>query len=575
MRSVIARLCGVGVAIVSGFLMYFAVMIRSLPLDSGETRWWMPVLETVLFAPTIWVTKPIHQALYLSGHYSVIPWLTFAEIGLLAILYGVLVHQAIMGKLAPRKVAAWFSRRKLLVGGIVVVMIFGSIVGRVATARQDFRKEASVDGAAVSVVPVVEISDVQVSVLETTTVAFPEGSEPVAALRNRGEPVSVLVTGNVQQDASNFMSSTADLALLQLDGDRWIVRNRLEGVQMSAVSHDFRSPSDPSSPGVLFLNVTPGNPQLMVPFSDTNQVYSFTPYVDSQAGFAVEDSIWVVGLGFNWQEWDGPSVERISAYDHPNFTSHSVGVFLLDTATGAIELKGVCDNFTSHSIETLDATLDEEGVLHMVAAEVLVENENSLRIHHLRFDTNTSRWLGDDVRWGSDVFTSSVDTLLRQSSSGIEMFWNLSRSPEVETGGVFACASGDPRVVRLTDHEDSFLAALADPHPGIEIVVGRVDPGYQSDRTPGLSQQERFMRTMQANREAMNDTEMTVEWYVRRSGEWLIAGTTTVPSRLYDPGVGQTGFWLWPGDNGRLFAAFLAQNSMIVQELALGSGPGR
>ena len=569
MRSVIAKVCGVGVAIVSGFLLYYALWVNALPLDSGEMRWWIPVLKTVLFAPTLWVTQPIHQALYLSGNYAPIPWLAFAEMVLLAILYGLLVHQAIMGKLTPKKIGAWFSRRKWVVAGIAVFMIAGSVAGRVATARQDFSKEVSVDEAASEVIPVSEAADAQVTVFETTIVALPEGAKAVAVMQNRDQPVSVLATENVQEDPSDFMASTADLTILQLDGDRWAVRDRKEGTQLSSLGSDFRSPSDPSPSAVVFLTLVPGKPQLVEPFRDDKRLYFFPPYIDSQAGFAVDDAVWVVGLGFDWGDWVGPSIERISAYENPNFASHSLGVFRLDAETGVIELKGICEQFTNHSIETLDATLDENGVVHMVGAEVLTANENSLRVHYLRFDTTTSKWLGDEVLWGSDLFTSMVDTLVRRSSQGIEMIWNLSRSPDVETGGVFACSAGDPRVFQLTNHEDSFLAALADPRPGIEMVVGRVDPGYQSDRTPGLSQQERFRKTMDANREAGQATEMTVEWYLRRNGEWFVAGSTIVPSRLYQPRFGQTGFWLWPGEEGRMFAAFFAQESMIVQELEL------
>jgi hypothetical protein len=320
---------------------------------------------------------------------------------------------------------------------------------------------------------------------------------------------------------------------------------------------------------VLFLNLVPGKPQLLAPFSDDVRPFSFPPYIDSQAGFVTDGKVWVVGLGFGWDKWAGSSIERISAYDHPNFATHSLGVFRLDGGSGAIELKGVCEKFTDHSIDTLDATLDADGVLHVVAAEVLIANENSLRIHYLRFDTNTSKWLGDEVRWASDVFTSTVDTVVRRSSGGIEMLWNLSRSPDAETGGVFVSASGNPRIFQLSDREDSFLGAVADPFPGIEMLVGRVDPGYQSDRTPGLSQQERFMNSLEANRKAGEATERMVDWYVKKDDTWFNAGTTTVPSRLYDPGFGQTGFWLWLDEEGGLFAGFKAQHSMIVQEIAI------
>ncbi len=570
MRSVIAKLCGVGVAIVSGGLLYYALLINSLPLDSGEMRWWIPALKKVLYAPTLWMTGPIHQALYLSGTYWPIRWLMFAEIGLLAVLYGVLFHQAIMGKLTPTKIAAWFSRRKVPVAAVAAIMIVGSIAGRVATAQQDFRREVSADEDAPGVVSLVETRGIQVTVLDAKEIVFPEGSEPAAILRTKGEPVSVLLTGNVKRDETNFMSATGDLTMLRLDGEKWAVRKGLAGLQMSPMSSDFRSPSDPASSGVIFLNIAIGNPQLMLPFDDEGQLISFAPFIDSEAGFAAGDSIWVVGLGFGWESWDGPSVDRISAYQHPNFATHSLGVFRLDPATGSIELKGVCDNFTDHSINTLDATLDDEGVMHVVAAEVLIANENSIRVHYLRFDTAGSKWLGDEVIWKSDVFTSTVDTLIRRSSQGIEMFWNLSRSPTVETGGVFGYRAGDPQAFQLTDREDSFLGVLADPSPGIEMLVGRVDPGFQTDRTPGLTQQESLMKSLEANRAAQESNETTVEWYLKQGGGWANAGTTTVPVKLYDTDFGQTGFWLWPGADGKILAAFRARSSMIVQELVIG-----
>lgn len=566
----IAKFCGFAVALVSGYFMYFALWYNNLPLDSGERRGWVSLLETVLFAPTIWVTKPVHQALYLSGHFALIPWLTFAEIGLLTVFYGVLIHQAIMGKLTPQRIGGWLSRRRWLVGVVVGVMIITSVVGRVATARQDFRKEAPIDEAAFEAAPVVEESDVRVTVVETSTVAVPNGFEPVAAMRVRGEPVSVLVKGSVSQsDSSSFLSSKVDLVLLQLDGDHWIERKRFEGVALSGISDDFRPPSDPLSAGVLFLGNLPSDPRVMMPFSDSDVIVAFPPSVDSAAGFAEADSVWVVGLGYGWRQWDGPSVKRISAYDHPNFATYSIGVFQEKTAGGTVDLKGICESFTDHGIDTLDATIDGDGVLHIVGAEVLIANDNSLRMHHLRFDTRTSNWIGDEVCWESRAFTSSVHPLIRGSSQGIEMLWNLTRPSDEESGGVFACNSNERRVFRLTERENSFLAAIADPLPGLEMVVGRADPGYQPDRTPGLTREEQLTRSLTAIDDARKAARTAVEWYVKSGGEWFVAGTTNVPVLVHEPWAGQTGFWLWPGNDGHLFAAFLTQSAMIVQELSL------
>lgn len=571
MRSVVAKICGVVVAVILGFFMYASVLYNSLPLDSGERRAWVSVLETVLLAPTIWVTRPIHQALYLSGHYGLIPWLTFAEIGLLAVFYGLLVHQAIMGKLAPRRVAGWLFRRRWAVGGVLGVMIVASVAGRVATAKQDFRKEVDLPRGTAEVAAMDTASDVQMTVLETAAVPFPDGTEAAAIMRCDGGSVWALVLGQVLSDPSDFMSSTADLTLLQLERGQWSERRNWAGIQLSSFGTKFRPPSDPASAAVLFFETIPAGPQLMLPFSEIDRIYPFPPYMDSAEGFAVGDSIWVVGFGFDWRDWDDPSVPRIAAYENPNFATYSIGVFRVDPNTSEVSLAGACDHFTDHEIKTLDATVDDDGVLHLLAAEVLIANENSLRMHHLSFDTGASRWLGDDVVWSSEIFTSSVSPLVRRSSQGVEMLWNLSRSPDVETGGVFACSSSDPRIFRLTEREDGFLAALADPQPGVELVVGRVDPGFQSERTPGLSQQEQLMKSLEAMNAARDAMESNVDWYLKRGGEWFLAGTTTVPARLYEVSDGQTGFWLWPDDEGRLVAAFQTETGMIVQTMALAA----
>jgi len=133
---------------------------------------------------------------------------------------------------------------------------------------------------------------------------------------------------------------------------------------------------------------------------------------------AKNNTLWAVMLGFNWRDYtDSTTAVRIINADsddsffmtNPGKITEDLGVFKIDLSQSvpAAHLAGWGKHFGNHAQMNVDAVMADDGVIHIIGSEVIVRNDNQMRVHYLRFDTRTGRWLTDKILEKESRFVST------------------------------------------------------------------------------------------------------------------------------------------------------------------------
>src|SRR2546428_7766162 len=71
------------------------------------------------------------------------------------------------------------------------------------------------------------------------------------------------------------------------------------------------------------------------------------------------------------------------------------------------EVLGSIPKFSDHTLNNAAFVRTSDGILHILGTEVLMPHENSSRVHYMRFDPRSQRWLNNDVLMVRATFTST------------------------------------------------------------------------------------------------------------------------------------------------------------------------
>ena len=199
--------------------------------------------------------------------------------------------------------------------------------------------------------------------------------------------------------------------------------------------------------------------------------------------------------------------------------------------------------FSDHAENNLAAAVTPDGMLHLLAAEVVMSTNNQARMHHLRFDPAAKKWLGDEIVWSRTDFTSAINPKLALSADKLDAFWLADGGEKtLPTDGLYTQRFGETALWRLTDARGEY-AILPDADGKGSLLVGV----------------------------ALHPSEDgKLRWFVRRNNEWRTAGDTDLGAQLATNTIdGTEPFALWRDAAGNVHGAFNSLSGLQLIDIAL------
>ena len=207
-------------------------------------------------------------------------------------------------------------------------------------------------------------------------------------------------------------------------------------------------------------------------------------------------------------------------------------------------LVGLVERFSEHAENNLAAGVSEDGVLQLIAAEVLVSKGNQSRVFHLQYDPRQGRWLDKRMLFTRAEFTSTITPRIAVSGRAVDAFWLPDGGQDRgETDGLYVHRIGEPIIWRLTNSRGEYAVLPDADGRGTSLVGVATNPSLDG----------------------------RIRWFVRRSGKWESAGETDLKTTLYTlSNSGTDPFALWrDARTGRVRAAFTTPQGAALFEVRL------
>jgi hypothetical protein len=533
--------------VVVGVFMAAILFYTNLPTICGVgPKVWGRIAELVLFAPTIWVTKPVDQALQLHGWYQAISLVSLVEVVALSMTYAWVLYLLLRRQLVSRLAAIAKRPRALLLGLLGAIVL--SAAARLEMRRLDFGREAARAAAAPTAAAktLAPFPGGSVEVLETKKVALDSGTFGPSLVRRDGQDPLVLQVRQTDEREPKF---TVKGELLVLEARYGSSPRLLKSIPLpneGPPSAEPRVGQGRETPAVI----AGGHGEqffLLHPLDDRAEVTPINLSLRSAEAFVEGPTTWFVGIGFGWPGEE--SASRIETHRNPNGARGNLGVFVARPQGSQPILRGACREFGDHAEDNLDAALGVDGMLFVLGAEVVISNGNSSRIHLLRFDTKTERWAGLETLFVRSSFTSTVHPRLILTKDGPVALWNYDGGAQrYPDDGLWARAPGESAPYHLSADSGAF-SILPEGNHGEPLLAAA---------TVGDSGRLR--------------------WFQRLGGSWSSLGETQVSEPIYTAAVGATDpFVLWRGAAPSVVnALFVGVDGIVFQRLRVaGSATGR
>lgn len=465
---------------------------------------WAPVADMLLFLPTVWITTPIDQWLASRDMTSAIFALTIVEELFLGWLYATLLYWTLRGEFVARIIALAKRRRGTLVA-IAVVLIAISVGVRYQLTVDDYGGPLVHEAARVPALP-----------LKTPAA----GDEVAIAARHDFD---------VAGEAILFARSGQPPVVIAGDGAVSIIRGN-ELVRAG------------SFPG------TSGEPRIVYGERDPYVVFggsSATPVPAATVMSAIASGTAAAPVSFG----SAHSASVLRAGDQlfaTGYASGDLAIFAIEP--GGAKIIGSMPHFSDHQTNNLSAAATSDGIIHLLAAQVEVPHDNSARMHHLRFDPKTRKFVSDDVLFVRPNFTSTITPRLVRTGDTLDAFWLPDGGSEhYADDGLYALRIGAREAWHLTNKRAEF-AVLPDADGNGALLAGAAENPNEDGR---------------------------IRWFLRRDNVWTTAGETDLGTKLWTMKIdGTEPFALWRDETtGGMRAAFLSDGHVTVVDLAISSAP--
>jgi hypothetical protein len=493
----------------------------------------------VLFLPTIWLTGPIGDLLHNAKHYYVVFWMTVGEELFLGALYGTILYLLLRQRLGATLRA--LASRWHLVALFFAVTIAVSVGARVLLARADAGepiRHAKADRPRREASP----CRAPVTLTKESLVKVPGDSNIIA---RSGFDLLVLPPGEMNRTTFEEHGPLAVIRAGRLEplSGEWSIS--LSGTEP-------RCTSGGDDPIVVINGAASGgagsNRVSAMTMRDLLAGHPQSAAIGLPTGFqsplVVRSGQKLLVTGFTYES-TGAGVAKMPEGSGGSGGRQAPNLAIYDVSGGRPVMVGAIDSFSDHDSNNLASATTSDGIVHLIATEVLVGHGNSARVHYLRFDPRALKWLGDEVLAVRTDFTSTITPNLAASGSTLDAFWLPEGGSNTLPGdGLYAYRIGEKTVWRLTEARGEYaILPNADGHGAVLVGVA-IHPSEDGK----------------------------IQWFLRRGEGWFSAGQADLGTKLYTLTIdGTEPFALWRDpSSGTTHAAFSSPDGLQVAEVKLG-----
>jgi len=253
----------------------------------------------------------------------------------------------------------------------------------------------------------------------------------------------------------------------------------------------------------------------------------------------VRSGIRLLAIGYTFEE---PAESAVKGPPGAG-VEQAQNLVIYDLAGGRPVMLATIERFSEHAENNLAAGVTNDGVVNLIATEVLVSQGNPSRVHFLQFDPRKQAWIGDRVLFERPEFTSTLTPRIVVQGAAVDAFWlPEGGARQLKSDGLYAHRIGEAKTWRLTGARAEYaVLPNADGHGALLVGVA-VNPSADGK----------------------------VRWFLRRGDTWTANGETDLGVTLYTlTNTGTDPFALWRDDAGNVHAAFESDEKLRIVDLKL------
>ncbi|HEY8133846.1 MAG TPA: hypothetical protein VII12_18350, partial [Thermoanaerobaculia bacterium] len=499
--------------IASAAFMWATLIGVNFPVICGRVLApWAYAAERIVFLPTIWLTRPLDAWLDMRQAGMAITIGSVIETALLATIYSSIVY-LLLRRTFFQSVGRFFRRFGWAVVAVIAVMIGSSIWLRAQLQAADYGAPLTHD------VPTVALN-----------IRTPVAGPKVAMTGMRSLP----------------LPQPEDLSIIAREGS--------QPLTLSVKTNYIREPQFHTTTEYILFRLFPDHlqplPNLSLPGTD------ISPVGEPRCAYGAASDVLVVlpgshGRAFNTMALASPAITAAPVdLDSVQAIATREGTYFVGIAGGDLQINrgadvlGSIPKFSDHTLNNAAFVRTSDGLLHILGTEVLIPHENSSRVHYIRFDPRSKRWLSNDVLMVRAKFTSTSTPRIARAGDAVDAFWHTDggATPTPEDG-VYARRIGEADTWHLITERSEFMVLEDADGRGGTLIGAATKPSESS----------------------------IVRWFYRRGSAWYDIGQTDAGEKLYTMvNTGTEPFALWRGEKpGTVHAAFSASSHVVVEDLQL------
>lgn len=494
---------------------------------------WAYLAERIVFLPTIWLTRPLDEWLSMRSAGMAITIGSVIETILLATVYSSILYLLLRRRLFEAT-GRFLRRFGWPVAAVIAAMIISSIWLRSQLEAADFGAPLAHEAARVKInvrQPVVDPKQ-RITLTAVRSLPLPELPDLNVIAREGAEPLMISVRTNYIRQPQFHTAVDYLLHRVFPDHVEALPPIPLPGLETQPVGEPRCAHGSASEVMVALAGERSRN-FFTMPLA-TPALTAAPVDLDSPQVLLAPEGTYFVGFGFV------PDEGHAARLDFDSHTSHGGDLLILRGSN----VLGVIRQFSDHTLNNVAATRTSDGLLHLLATEVAVGNENSSLVHYLRFDPATPRWIAHDVLMVRAKFTSTSTPRIAHNASGVDTYRHNDGGSETQPeDGVYARRIGEPDTWRLISERSEFAVLEDADGRGSTLVAAATHPSESG----------------------------IVRWFLRRDGVWIDLGQTDAGEKLYTmTNTGTDPFALWRGEgSGTVHAAFNGINHLVIEDLQL------
>src|SRR5437867_721853 len=264
------------------------------------------------------------------------------------------------------------------------------------------------------------------------------------------------------------MMGMRSLPVPQLEDLSIIAREGVPPLTISVKTNYIREPQFHTTIEYILYRVFPDHLEALpnIPIAGTDM----TPVGEPRCAYGAASGVLVALSGSHGRAFNTMSLTSLSISPAPvDLDSQQAivapeGTYFVGIAGGDLqvnrgaEVLGSIPKFSDHTLNNAAFVRTSDGILHILGTEVLIPHENSSRVHYMRFEPRSKRWLSNDVLMVRAKFTSTSTPRIARAGDAVDAFWHTDggATPTPEDG-IYARRIGEADTWHLIAERSEFV----------------------------------------------------------------------------------------------------------------------